>query len=246
MTKYRVRLRNSRVVGPFEKHQLFELKTKAHIDGSEEGQVFPTGDWKPLKTFDFYDELMDENRTEIVGKQKEEMTFVIDLAKLRSKKNEAEVEKLDISKHAPVKELTETVKITPPKVETPKVEIELDQTPPSDNHTLEIELQIADEKSSSFNVGDRTIINPVAQQEIEKMRRRENLEKQQKEEAEKKRRKEEEERMQLIPVEEKSTPDGATQVIKLDTLLPSTIIQDAEAEELKIEKEAKAYRKKKR
>lgn len=246
MTKYRVRLRNGRVVGPFEKHQLFELKTKAHIDGSEDAQVFPTGDWKPFKTFDFYSELMDENRTEMVAKEKEEMTFVIDLAKLRAKKTEEEVEKNDITKHKPVKELTETVRITTAPVKRPKVDIELDQSPPRNDHTLGLELQIADEMSKSFDIGERTIINPVAQQEIEKMRRREKAEQQKTEEEKDRKKRENEALRQLIPVEETSTPDGATQVFKLDNLLPSTIIQDAVEEEIKIELEAKAYRKKKR
>ena len=59
MTKYRIRLKNSRVIGPFIKNQLYELKTKGHILGDEEAQIFPTGDWLPISSFDFYADLMD-------------------------------------------------------------------------------------------------------------------------------------------------------------------------------------------
>lgn len=51
MEKYRIRLANGRVVGPFINDQISELYTKGHIDGSEECQLFPAGEWKNLKTF---------------------------------------------------------------------------------------------------------------------------------------------------------------------------------------------------
>ena len=63
MTKYRIRLGSGRVIGSFVKNQLFDLKAKGHIKGSEEAQIFPTGNWGPITTFDFYPELMDENKT---------------------------------------------------------------------------------------------------------------------------------------------------------------------------------------
>lgn len=51
MEKYRIRLATGRVVGPFIKDQISELYSKGHIDGSEECQVFPAGEWKSLKNF---------------------------------------------------------------------------------------------------------------------------------------------------------------------------------------------------
>ena len=50
--KYRVKLANDRVVGPFGPEQIGELYSKGHLQGEELCQVFPTGDWKPLKNFD--------------------------------------------------------------------------------------------------------------------------------------------------------------------------------------------------
>jgi tetratricopeptide (TPR) repeat protein len=51
MDKYRIRLANGRVVGPFNQNQITELYAKGHIDGTEECQLFPTGEW--LKVLDF-------------------------------------------------------------------------------------------------------------------------------------------------------------------------------------------------
>lgn len=49
--KYRIRLQNGRVIGPFSTEEIGELFTKAHINGTEMCQQFPIGDWKPLQTF---------------------------------------------------------------------------------------------------------------------------------------------------------------------------------------------------
>ena len=49
--KYRIRLENERVVGPFSVEEIGELFLKNHIKGTEQCQQFPVGDWKPLPTF---------------------------------------------------------------------------------------------------------------------------------------------------------------------------------------------------
>lgn len=46
--KYRLRLTGGRVVGPFSKNQVRELFDKGHINGQEQAQVFPIGEWEPL------------------------------------------------------------------------------------------------------------------------------------------------------------------------------------------------------
>ena len=51
MEKYRIRLANGRVVGPFIEDQIAELYSKGHIDGHEECQVFPAGEWKKFDSF---------------------------------------------------------------------------------------------------------------------------------------------------------------------------------------------------
>ncbi len=47
--KYRIRLKNDRVVGPFSVSQVGELFVKGHVDGSEDCQVFPVGEWSTLR-----------------------------------------------------------------------------------------------------------------------------------------------------------------------------------------------------
>ena len=82
--------------------QLYELKSSGRIQGDEEAQIFPTGDWGPISSFDFYAELMDLNHTAVIANEPKEETFVIDLTKLRNQKNELEIDKIDVIKHEPV------------------------------------------------------------------------------------------------------------------------------------------------
>lgn len=49
--KYRIRLQNERVIGPFSSEEIGELFLKGHIEGNESCQQFPIGDWRSLKSF---------------------------------------------------------------------------------------------------------------------------------------------------------------------------------------------------
>jgi tetratricopeptide (TPR) repeat protein len=49
--KYRIKLKNDRVVGPFVAEQIGELYTKGHVLGDEDCQIFPVGDWQPVNKF---------------------------------------------------------------------------------------------------------------------------------------------------------------------------------------------------
>lgn len=49
--KYRIRLTNGRVIGPLEKEQIQESFDRKHINGDEDCQLFPHGEWLPLKNF---------------------------------------------------------------------------------------------------------------------------------------------------------------------------------------------------
>ncbi len=49
--KYRIKLRSGRVVGPFHANQVAELYLKGHVDGSEQCQSFPVGDWLTFESF---------------------------------------------------------------------------------------------------------------------------------------------------------------------------------------------------
>ncbi|NOT79308.1 MAG: tetratricopeptide repeat protein [Bacteriovoracaceae bacterium] len=58
--KYRIRLENERVIGPFSEEEIGELFIKNHIKGTEQCQQFPIGDWKPLQSFSQLSEIINE------------------------------------------------------------------------------------------------------------------------------------------------------------------------------------------
>ncbi len=243
MTKFRIRLESGRVIGPFVKAQLFELKAKGHIKGNEEAQVFPTGNWGPINGFDFYSELMDENKTAIQEEASKEETFVIDLAKIRSQQIENEIEITEDEPVPVVQELTETVRMeTTPEPEPEEIKLELE---------LEIEKTTVTSTAEAYqdlDSGDKTLINPVAQEEIARMRRQQKAleEKLKAEEAEKLRLAEEEaaEKQALIVAEENAvvSQDDKTQVINLEK---TSLLQVALLEETQIEEELKKEKKRK-
>lgn len=231
MSKYRIRLENGRVIGPFDKRELFDLKTKGHISGKEEAQDFPMGNWAPLDTFDFYEELMDDNHTVVEAKNTEDKTFLIDLTKLHMLKKEKEIENIpDKELETPQVELTETIRMS-----NTEIRQEIVQAPKDESVPVE---EILEDKE------DKTLINPIAQQEIEMLRRKEQerllLEAKKKEE-EKKVKELEEARIRKI--QEESSSDAATQMINLNQLV---LMEKAEENEAQIEKERKDYIKKKK
>ena len=237
MQKYRIRLRNSRVIGPFNTDQLFELKSKGHIQGNEEAQLFPIGEWRPISEFDFYPKLNELKSIIQETKNAKEETFVIDLAKLRNQQNEKDLEELDILEHAPQTKITETIHL--------KSNSHAGQVP------LPSELQIEQSESAVWELeientnDDKTQINPQAQKEIEKLRQLQK-ERQEKE----KQKKEEQERIEKVKQEslqvQKIEPrDDSTQMIKLGSLEKELLISAAE-EEKKIEIEEKSIRRKKK
>ncbi len=240
MTKFRIRLESGRVIGPFVKAQLFELKAKGHIKGNEEAQIFPTGNWGPINSFDFYPELMDENKTAIQDETPKEETFVIDLAKIRSQQLENETEATEEDSIPEVQELTETVRMetTPEKHDPEPEELKLEQE-------LEIEKTTVTTTAENFQAnysGDRTLINPIAQEEIARMRREQKAaeDKRRAEEEEARRREEEEaaEKHALIVAQENAavSQDEKTQVINLEK---TSLLQVALLEETSIEDEIK-------
>ena len=64
MNKYRVRLQNGRIVGPFNKEQILELNDKGHLKGGEECQMFPVGDWRPILSFKEFEGLFNSETEE--------------------------------------------------------------------------------------------------------------------------------------------------------------------------------------
>jgi tetratricopeptide (TPR) repeat protein len=236
-----------RVLGPFEKNQLFELKQKGHIKGTEEYQIYPTGNWQSITRIEFYNDLMDENKTTLASSKEEvkEDTFVIDLSKIRTQRQEQEIENLEKNEHQSVEQLTETIQLS--SSEKRNVESKKPTQETSSSLSLEdlpdLELEQEIEKSPLFpqkmskDKDDKTIINPVAQQEIEKMRKLNKEAEKQKEVDELTRQEEERERklaLEIVKEKEIVKVDESTQMIKLNQL---DILEEAEEAEQNIENE---------
>lgn len=237
MTKYRLRLNNGRVIGPFDLNQIHDLKLKGHIDGNEDAQVFPLGEWKAMSTFDFYEDLMDENKT-VVQQKNEDSTFVIDLSEIRQKRTEKEIDELSVDPPVHPENLTETIRMSPTKVSG---EINKSSLSSHGNTAMTISQEM-DLSPLETEREDKTLINPVAQEEIRKMRKLQ-------EDAEREaREKEEALQREMAIYKEKSrthshvpvvSSDDVTQVISLGN--KTELLNLAHVEELAIDQEVQAF-----
>jgi tetratricopeptide (TPR) repeat protein len=64
MKKYRIKIENGRVIGPFHESQVIELVKNGKIGPNSEVQVFPIGDWKNIKKFNEFSTLEFSNPSE--------------------------------------------------------------------------------------------------------------------------------------------------------------------------------------
>ena len=246
MTQYRLRLANGRIIGPFNKSQVFELKTKGHITGREEAQEYPLGEWKDLNQFDFYEDLMDDNKTAVVTDEVGEKTFVLNLTEIKKKIQEKELEEMS---DAPVEveELTYTKHIgaeDAPTVALEKTDIFIEENP-SEEHDVSNEEETNSESNTITDRLDKTLINPVAQQEIEAMRRKARAAEEARIAEEMRQKEEEEKRRQEEELRALEVRDELTQMIRLDEV-KDALIETAKVEEEKISKELAIIEKKKR
>lgn len=258
MAKYRLRLKNGRVIGPFEMPQLQELKKKGHLQGDEEAQLFPAGDWMPMEQFEFYHELMDDDKTEIEKPEQpkqNEATFFISLDQLKAK--ESQTSSIIIPDDLPEDNLPSLVEeITDTVVMKSEDETTLEVAPVQDedlglvldNHedlnvglTLE-DIEESEEKEALEEDDGKTKINPLAQKEIEKMRLKaiEAEKKKEELEAEKKRLDEERKKEQFA---RDNIQNEATQVLKIDRIKKNDLLDEARQEELKVEEALKEKKK---
>ena len=251
MTKYRIRLKSGRVIGPFVMSQLHELKSKGYILGDEEAQVFPTGDWCAIKSFKFYNELEGGSQTAIMSELSKDETFVIDLAKLRNQKNEKEIEKIDVLRHEPVQEMTQTVymKPLPEKVAdsevTGKFEMDFDHLDNTKNAVSKTKAVEQKKSGLVLSSSDKTLLNPVAQEEIARMRREKKVEEDRLQAQELIRQIDEDEDHSKSRSMKLISADESTQMIDLGNY-KIALIETAVEEEEKLAIEAKEIKKKKK
>ena len=47
--RYRIKLKDGRIIGPFFKEEIGSFYLKGHLEGDEKCQIFPVGDWMPIR-----------------------------------------------------------------------------------------------------------------------------------------------------------------------------------------------------
>ena len=87
MDRYRIRLKNGRVVGPFKIEDFGELYAKGHILGSEDCQVFPTGDWKPINSFENIRAVIGKTQIVEQNSNREDATYIKKISQLGKNQN---------------------------------------------------------------------------------------------------------------------------------------------------------------
>lgn len=212
MSKYRIKLQNGRVVGPFSKGQILELFQKGHIKGEELFQTFPVGDWTTLPLhkdlYSLFQDFLNSNKVESVEST---LSQKVKIAKNTNPLTEsADLPELDYGSDA-------------------NIEIDYDEL----ERKYQEEQENKGQESSKGFVEKTKIINLNALQKIEKTRviKRQEIPTEEIEE-------EKEEVIEAVEEvqEEEIDLDGRTQVIKLPVTDVKQTKEDAEKFELELYK----------
>lgn len=90
--KFRVRLKNNRVIGPFTNEELFKLAVQGKITHDLSFQKFPDGDWKTIEELEELQSTFDNERTVLNSDE----TFIFKLINIKkNEKENIEVSKLE-------------------------------------------------------------------------------------------------------------------------------------------------------
>lgn len=249
MKKYRARLSNGRVVGPFGVEGIKELAVKRHISGTEEFQEFPTGDWSGLNSFPELSgvvrEAVQNNENKDIDSTDQEATFVKKLSELGldpSDGGEVEVhnsfpKEFDYQMGVGEEMQPETVDDSALEEEDEEDGEEFIEEDGREARDTEIYTKYDFKQEENE---DKTLVNPDTLKYLEEEKKR-------KEEEEKNRKKEEGLEKQTVDeptihTEEADLNSDATQVISLQDLREEVEPEVAESEK-HLKKEAKAFKK---
>lgn len=249
MKKYRIRLKNGRVIGPITPLELPEMAAKGHIDGSEDYQLFPTGDWKKIEKFEDLAEMLKDLSVE---KPSEDSTFLKKISKKEIQDSEVEAdmvepsiaypEKFKYEKRTPFSDRPEIEDVTgaeevgelrdevvEPKVSIEDLNVESEQDTDK-NLTL---TKTVTEKAPSNENQDKTLINTDTLKYLEELKKQkakeeEELQIQKKLEAE------------ILP--EVDMDNDSTQFIDLSQL-KADVSSEIKQNESEFKKEKKEYKK---
>lgn len=258
MSKYRIRLKGGRIVGPFLKHQIIELYEKGHVDGTEECQLFPAGEWLNFLEFEELASIVSEANAEDELENKTVLRKLSDLTKGEEKEETIEV---SIPEQQPIEKLEITEKVIEEKIELKEEKVNTkqeDNFPKTFDYknvsnkelTKSQKIQLPKEeeqvektiiKKIPANLSDsnksKTQINPEALKQKEIIKEKERVEQVKKIEEQMLQEKEES-KEELLP--EVFNPDGATQMLDIKELkIIKSEAKNAESELQLIEAELK-------
>ena len=222
MTQYRLRLHSERVIGPLNFEDLIELKKAGKIEGNEDVQIFPTGDWKPMASFP---ELLELSSVE--ENEEDAATFIrkINLEELREEvsKTDQFPKKFEYEKKTPFSSRSDAIELdeSPQEIDESVIESEV-------NSESTVVKSIA--KKSAQDTDDKTKINTDTLKYLEELKREK--EKALEEEVEK-----------VEPEPEINLETDATQIISLDSL--KELKKSEKNSEAEFEKEKQSFLKEK-
>ena len=178
--RYRVKLKDGRIVGPFFKEDIGALYLKGHMEGEEKCQYFPVGDWAPIQEFkelfDYLHEIVDKDFgkndfDEVKEFEYEKKTQIdIDYSELEKKiisSDKKNFEETRIVRKKPSADIDKTIV---KNVQQQKLESE----PENKIEKEEEEAESPEEKEEQVNVDAHTkVFNPrsdmeIVQKEVEK------------------------------------------------------------------------------
>ena len=233
MEKYRIRLASGRVLGPFLAEDFGELYIKGHINGTEECQVFPTGDWVSIKKFDAI-----ISSIKIAASKKNEQqisteaTYIKKLSDIKSEQSDNSSENIPTEKIETI-EFPEEFKFskTQDAIVLPELEDVAPVTQPEKTKVIEKTVVVKSplRKENDENI-DKTQVNKDTLEYLEELKR---------EQAEEKKKEEK------IAAEEPKIDlaTEATQMVNLDEIRKEAKEQaklnETELEKIKVEKERK-------
>ena len=225
MDRYRIRLKNGRVVGPFKIEDFGELYAKGHILGSEDCQVFPTGDWKPINSFENIRDVIGKTQIVEQNSNREDATYIKKISQLGKNQNNLN------------KEISENEDIDIDFPQEFKFSTAVDLKLETNNNETSESSEDNPEHKENTEIIEKTVLakRPVLEENIEKTQiNKETLEylkelklKQEKENIEKK-----ESQVEQADIPEVNIADESTQMVNLDE-----IRKIAKSEALKSEEE---------
>src|SRR5690606_24933909 len=166
------------------------------------------------------------------------------LSSLRNQLKEKEIEQLIDEEIIITEELTETIALSDADLPTQFMS-EAQMTVDPVIEESEDKTHIQESTSSNESAGDKTLINPVAQQEIALMRKKLQEDEAKKLKAEQDKKEEEEKKKALAQQKALEAADDSTQMIKLDSI-KHELLNIANEEEEKLKKELVVIEKQKK